>query len=94
LPPRPALNKDDECTVPGIEQAMNSVSENAHVLLQHAHTRMFYVRDGDWTRDPARACDFVTTHAAVLYSRARGLAEAAPVHFLPYDEASQHRAAA
>ena len=55
---------------------------------------MFYVRDGDWTRDPARACDFVTTHAAVLYSRARGLAEAAPVHFLPYDAAHQQREAA
>ncbi|HEY0550565.1 MAG TPA: hypothetical protein VGF13_13255 [Verrucomicrobiae bacterium] len=73
---------------------MNSVSENAHVLLQHARTRMFYVRNGDWTRDPAQACDFVTSQAAVLYSRARGMAEAEPVHFLPYDAAPQHRAAA
>jgi hypothetical protein len=55
---------------------------------------MFYVRDGDWTRDPARACDFVTTHAAVLYSRARGLGEAEPVHFLPYHALQQQRAAA
>lgn len=71
---------------------MNSVSENAHVLLQHARTRMFHVRDGDWTRDPAQARDFVTTQAAILYSRVRGMAEAEPVHYLPYD--ASHQAAA
>ena len=81
-------------------QSMNSVSENAHVLLQHSRTRMFYVRDGDWTRDPAQARDFFTTQAAVLYSRALGMAEAEPVYFLPYDAShrhdasQQHRAAA
>lgn len=73
---------------------MKSVSENAHVLLQHARTRMFYVRDGDWTRDPAQARDFGTTQAAFIYSRALGMAEAEPVHFLPYHALQQQRAAA
>jgi hypothetical protein len=76
------------------KQSMNSVSENAHVLLQHARTRMFYVRDGDWTRDPSQARDFGTTQAAFIYSRALGMAEAEAVHFLPYHALQQQRVAA
>lgn len=54
---------------------MNTASENRLVLLQHARTRLFYVRDGDWTSDPARARDFVTTQAAVLYSHSRAVTD-------------------
>lgn len=61
---------------------MKNASENRHLLLQHARTRLYYVRNSDWTSDPAQARDFVTTQAAVLYSRARGLSDAQlVVHF-------------
>jgi hypothetical protein len=61
---------------------MKNASENRHLLLQHSRTRLYFVRDGDWTSDPAKARDFVTTQAAVLYSRAHGLGDAQiVVHF-------------
>ncbi len=61
---------------------MKNSSENRHLLLQHARTRLYYVRNSDWTSDPAQARDFVTTHAAVLYSRTHGLSDAQlVVHF-------------
>lgn len=61
---------------------MKNVSENRHLLLQHSRTRLYYVRDGNWTSDPAQARDFVTTQAAVLYSRAHALGDAQiVVHF-------------
>lgn len=61
---------------------MTNASENRRVLLQHSRTRLYYVRNGDWTSDPAESRDFVTTQAAVLYSRAHGLGDAQlVVHF-------------
>ena len=60
---------------------MNTAAENRHILLQHSRTRLFYVRDGDWTNDPARAHDFVLTQAAALYSRSQGLSDARPVTY-------------
>ncbi len=50
---------------------------------------MFYVRDADWTTDPAQAYDFATPQAAFIYARTWGMADAEPVHFLPYDASHQ-----
>jgi hypothetical protein len=61
---------------------MKTSTEKRHILLQHGRTRMFYVRNGDWTSDPARARDFVTAQAALAYAMTRGLADAhLVVHF-------------
>jgi hypothetical protein len=80
---------------------MKTSPERRHILLQHRRTRMFYIRNGDWTSDPARARDFVSTQAAGLYARARGMSDIqAVVHFhrpdlhdlvlpLNYDEPAQ-----
>jgi hypothetical protein len=73
---------------------MNSLAEKRHVLLQDSRTRMFYIRNGDWTRDPAHARNFVTTQAAEMYSRTWGMSEAEPVHFLPYDPSPRSNATA
>ena len=60
---------------------MKTDSENRHILLQHSRTQMYYVREGNWTSDPARAHDFVLTQAAMLYSRSQGLSDARPVTY-------------
>ena len=60
---------------------MNTVSEDRRVLLQHSRTQLYYVRAGDWTKDPARAHDFVLTQAAMLYARSQGLSDARPVTY-------------
>ncbi len=62
---------------------MNTASENRHILLQHSRTHLFYVRDCDWTSDPARARDFVLTQVAILYSHSQGLSDARPVNYFP-----------
>lgn len=61
---------------------MKTASDKRHILLQHGRTRMFYVRNGDWTSDPMRARDFVTAQAAIAYSHAHSLRDAhLVVHF-------------
>jgi hypothetical protein len=66
----------------GTKGKMNNASENRHILLQHRRTHMYFVRNADWTSDPACARDFVTMQAALVFSRSHGMADAQlVVHF-------------